>query len=74
MKKKLLSMFIAASMSYTAAFANAEYLNPNYKVKVLNSINSSKDVKKLSKSQLNDLADDLRYGILNRANTVGGQI
>ena len=74
MKKKLLSMFIAASMSYTAAFANAEYLNPNYKVKVLNSINSSKDVKKLSKSQLNDLADDLRYGILNRANTVGGHL
>ena len=75
MKKKLLiSMLIAISVSCNCVFANQEYLNKDYQVKVLGNINSPQDVKKLNKSQRNLLADDLRFGIINRANTIGGHL
>ncbi|MBR1942406.1 1-deoxy-D-xylulose-5-phosphate synthase [bacterium] len=73
-KKILFSTLIAISVSCGCAFANTDYLNSDYKLQVLNNVNSPKDVKKLSKSQLNLLADDLRYGIINRANTIGGHL
>ena len=75
MKKKLLiSMLIATNVSCNCVFANQEYLNKDYQVKVLGNINSPQDVKKLNKSQRNLLADDLRFGIINRANTIGGHL
>ena len=75
MKKKLLiSMLIATNVSCNCVFANQEYLNKDYQVKVLGNINSPQDVKKLTKSQRNLLADDLRFGIINRANTIGGHL
>lgn len=75
MKKKLLiSMLIAISVSCNCVFANQEYLNKDYQVKVLGNINSPQDVKKLTKSQIDFLADDLRFGIINRANTIGGHL
>jgi len=73
-KKFLLSIFIAVSMSCGNAFANLNYLNPDYKLQVLQKINSPKDVKKLKKSQLDLLADDLRYGIINHTNSIGGHL
>ena len=75
MKKKLLiSMIAAMSISCSCAFAGQEYLNKDYQVKVLGNINSPQDVKKLNKSQIDLLADDLRFGIINRANTIGGHL
>jgi 1-deoxy-D-xylulose-5-phosphate synthase len=43
-------------------------------LKVLNNIDKLQDVKKLSKTQLDELSDDLRFEIINRANTVGGHL
>ena len=75
MKKKfLLSMIIAASIGCTCAFANPDYLKPDYQLQVLQNINTPKDVKKLNKAQLDLLADDLRYGIINHTNTIGGHL
>lgn len=75
MKRRiLLSLLLAVSISCGCAFANQDYLNKNYQLKILNKIDSPKDVKKLSISQLDMLADDLRYGIINRADTLGGHL
>ncbi len=41
---------------------------------VLESINSPDDVKKLSLEQMNILADEIRQGILNRVNLIGGHL
>lgn len=73
-KKLLLSIFIAASISCGSVFANTDYLKPDYQLKVLQNINNPKDVKKLNKSQLDLLADDLRYGIINHTNSIGGHL
>ena len=75
MKKKIFCSFImAVSIGCGCAFANPDYLNSDYQLKVLQKVNSPKDLKKLNKSQLDLLADDLRYGIINRANTLGGHL
>ena len=39
---------------------------------IIDEINSPKDVKQLSVEQMNILAQDIRKGILNRANLIGG--
>ena len=41
---------------------------------VLENINSPEDVKKLSLEEMNILADEIRSGILNRVNLVGGHL
>lgn len=41
---------------------------------ILNNINSPDDVKKLSIEQMILLSDDIRKGILNRVNTIGGHL
>lgn len=74
MKNKLLLSILLTACFGCCAFASNDYLNSDYQLKVLNNINSPQDVKKLSKSQLDLLADDLRYGIINRANTIGGHL
>ena len=75
MKKKIFCSFImAVSIGCVCEFANPDYLNSDYQLKVLQKVNSPKDLKKLNKSQLDLLADDLRYGIINRANTLGGHL
>lgn len=73
-KKMLLSLFIAASISCGSVFANTDYLKPDYQLKVLQNINNPEDVKKLNKSQLDLLADDLRFGIINHTNSIGGHL
>lgn len=72
--KKLLSLAVLLGLSCCQTMANQDYLKADYELKVLNNINSPADVKKLSKSQLELLADDLRFGIINRANTIGGHL
>ncbi len=42
--------------------------------KVLDKINSPKDVKKLSQAEMKSLAKDIREGILNRVNKIGGHL
>lgn len=44
------------------------------KTSVLSTINSPEDVKKLSVSEMKLLAEDIREGILNRVNLVGGHL
>jgi len=41
---------------------------------ILNSINSTQDIKKLTISELNELADEIRKGIINRVNLIGGHL
>ena len=41
---------------------------------VLEKINSPEDVKKLSIDEMTILAEDIRQGILNRVNTIGGHL
>lgn len=41
---------------------------------LLDSIHSPKDIKSLSISQLNDLAEEIRQGVLRRDSTVGGHV
>ncbi|MBR1424624.1 1-deoxy-D-xylulose-5-phosphate synthase [bacterium] len=41
---------------------------------ILNKINSPEDVKKLSISEMNILADEIRQGILNRVDQIGGHL
>ena len=41
---------------------------------ILNEINSPNDVKKLSVEEMNILASEIRNGILNRVNTIGGHL
>ncbi len=57
-------MFISGTSAYSFT---AEY-------KILDKINEPKDVKQLSLSRMNTLAKDLRIGILNRTNTIGGHV
>ena len=40
----------------------------------LDKINSPQDLKKLSNKQMESLAEDIRAGILNRVNTIGGHL
>ena len=42
--------------------------------KILDKINSPKDVKKLSQAEMKSLAKDIRDGILNRVNKIGGHL
>lgn len=68
MKKKifaLLAMFIMTQIS--PAFSEVHY-------KVLDKINEPKDIKELNIKQLNSLAKDIRAGILNKTNLVGGHV
>lgn len=41
---------------------------------ILNTINSPDDVKKLSLTQMDMLAEEIRHGILNRVDTIGGHL
>ena len=43
-------------------------------MEVINKINSPKDLKELSLEQMKSLADDIRKGILNRVNKIGGHL
>jgi len=76
MKRKLLLTLTAlgiCTMLTHAAFAQQTY-NPDYKVKVLKKVNTPDDVKKLSIKKMNDLAEDIRYAIMKRANEYGGHL
>lgn len=41
---------------------------------ILNSINSPKDIKNLSESEMQKLAQEIREGIINRVNLIGGHL
>ena len=41
---------------------------------ILDKINSPKDIKNMNTEQLKNLADEIRHGILNRVNLVGGHL
>lgn len=43
-------------------------------LKMLDKVNSPEDVKKLSIEEMKELAEDVRKGILNKTNTVGGHV
>ena len=68
MKKKLLALVIALIFGQkTASFAEIHY-------NILDKVNEPKDIKELSIKQLNGLAADIRTGILNKTNLVGGHV
>lgn len=66
MIKKLLSALVVLMLS-NSVFAALPY-------SVLEKVNSPKDIKKLSVTDMNILADEIRGGILKRVDTVGGHL
>lgn len=78
MLKKLIAGIMVISLAQTAFAAvpkKSENINKEkIKMTVLDKINSPSDVKKLSPKEFVPLADDIRKGIINRANTIGGHL
>ena len=66
MIKKLLSALVVLMLA-NSAFAALPY-------SVLEKVNSPKDIKKLSVTDMNILAEEIRGGILKRVDTVGGHL
>ena len=67
MIKKLLIGISFIALAQTICFGDSN-------VTVLNKINSPSDVKKLTMEEMNVLAADLRYGIINKVDKVGGHL
>lgn len=66
MKKELLSILAVAVLTQGIAFAhNTPYLDR---------VNSPADVKNMTIGQMKGLANDIRWGILNHSNLVGGHL
>ena len=59
----ILSLIVLQSISSLGVQAN-----------MLDKVNSPKDVKKLNVKEMNELASDIRAGILNKVNTIGGHL
>ncbi len=83
MKKKLLvtlaimtSMVISGCCCYASQKVEKveKVTNDNYVLKVLDKVNTPQDVKNLSLSEMNLLAQDIRYAIMKRSNTIGGHL
>ena len=83
-KKFILTLAVFLFATGVTAFAAQQkadygkYLNTKnkekYSMTVLNKVNSPEDVKKLSVKDMDLLANDIREGILNRVNTIGGHL
>ena len=68
MKKRLLALVLALIFGQTtASYADIHY-------NILDKVNEPKDIKELSIKQLNGLAADIRTGILNKTNLLGGHV
>lgn len=65
--KKIFAALIIAFYIANCAFADVQY-------KYLEKINEPKDIKEMTVKQLNGLAKDIRAGILNRTNLIGGHV
>lgn len=71
-------LFVQNSFALAGTIKNKK-INPN-KIKekqlmtVLDKVNSPNDVKKLSSDEMNALSQDIRNGILNRVNKIGGHL
>ncbi len=77
MKKKLLITLaiLVASCGYNHnVFANEPSNLKGYQLQILNKVNTPKDLKKLSIADMNLLAEDIRYAIMKRSNTIGGHL
>lgn len=81
MIKKLIAVlaimaFVQGTMSYAKSNDVAVLKNKKEKqlMTVLNKVDSPEDVKKLSKKEMEALAQDIRNGILKRVNTIGGHL
>ena len=67
MRKKLLIVLALLFIFQSSAISGENY-------SMLNSINKPQDVKKLNKHQMEILAEEIRMGILNHSNTIGGHV
>lgn len=79
MLKKLIAVFMVLLLAQNAFAATKHSKTDNInkekpKMTVLEKINSPSDVKKLSAKEMDKLAQDIRKGILNRVNTIGGHL
>ena len=75
----LLLMLTFVQGSMTCAFAKCKDVKSDkkkekYSMTVLDKINSPQDVKKLSTDEMNSLSEDIRKGIINRVNKIGGHL
>lgn len=67
MIKKLLVAISVIALTHSICLADSN-------VTVLNKINKPADVKNLSLDEMNALANDIRYGIINKVDKVGGHL
>lgn len=74
MKKSIIISLLLLIIGGNMALANDTNKITVDNLKVLNKINTPQDVKKLNIDQMHILADEMRFGILNRVNTVGGHL
>lgn len=80
MLKKVIAIFIVFMFAQSVFAANKKQIMKNsvYREKtnmtVLEKINSPADVKNLSSNEMELLAKDIRKGILNRVNKIGGHL
>lgn len=81
MVKKLIVTLMAlllAQSAFAAVKKSPQPENVNNKeklsMKILDKINTPKDVKKLSTKEMDTLAQDIRKGIINRVDTIGGHL
>lgn len=81
MIKKIFAVLMVLVFAQSFAFAAAKDKQCNtHKNKekqlmtILDKVNSPEDVKKLSVDEMNSLSQDIRNGILNRVNTIGGHL
>lgn len=65
--KKIILMLIASLLIGSSVNAAVQY-------KSLEKVNEPKDIKEMSIKQLNGVAKDIRAGILNRTNLIGGHV
>ena len=67
MKKRLIATLALLMVTQSYALAGKDF-------EMLEKINKPEDVKVLSVSQMEELADEIRQGVLNHSNTIGGHV
>lgn len=74
MFKKLVALFAVVIFAQGCTYAEDTAPTPTAPKTILDKIESPADVKTLSKAQMESLAKDIRKGIINHSNTVGGHL
>lgn len=67
MKKSIMIAFLSVIFLHSMVYANEN-------ISILNKVNYPSDIKKLTNNQMEILAKDIRWAIINKVNKVGGHL